>query len=1054
MFTLRRALAAVPAASLGLLALTATGTPAHAVDPTAPAALAGDLRLAAVYADGSPDWIEVANVSGHDVTLTGWDLTDDDPVDDSHPIPDGTALSAGQTLTVQVGTGADPDFGLGKSGDAATLRLSGTAVDSVTWTAKSTATGFARCAYDAAGDTTWTPAAVTQDGTFTCPDAATVAAALTAAVRINEADADGTDTDPDWVELTDTGTVTADVSGWHLTDSKGIAGGDDVVLPAGSTIAPQGFLTTHVDTGATGAFGLGADGKADDATVLLPDAATQVDTVDWAPSGAASGLSWVTGKTIGRCPDGTGPFGLTTGATENAANQCPDTSGGGTGQPGDIRLNEVSNDTDTIELVNTGTAPVDITGWTQVDDDPTHAPKPIPGAGVIEPGAVFSFASVYGLGASDAVTIFDAAGAQVLTYRLPASATPSYARCPDGLGSYQLVPSTQATFGSPNDAGCPAASTVTGFETSSLVLNEVSMNSGGGHGDFIEVKNVGATAVDLTGMGLSDDKHPLDASPDWQPFPAGTMLAPGERAGFETTFGLGGDQGDEANLWLGDKTTLVDGVTWIKGGTGDGTAGHPLPWPATTSIGRCPDDATTVGAWQESNTVTFGAVNDCSAYDGGTSVYDPTTDGAQPWPGGQAIHTSDAADMFYLPASDDGIEETYGDASGAVFDPTDPNTLWVAKNKRGTLFKLRKQADGSWAPAAGWEHGKDVRFVGGTGHPDTEGLTVGPDGDVYMTSERDNANDSVNQNMVLQFDQDASTSELTATRQWDLTSALPDVPANLGLEGVTWVPDSYLVAGGLREAGTGAAYDPASYPLHGSGLFLVAFEGDGNLYAFALNSDGSYAKVATIASGFPAVMDVQYDAERGSVWATCDDTCGDRYAELRPAGGTLARVGLFKAPADMPVLNNEGMAIAPQSTCVGGTKEVVWTDDGNTDHHSLRSGTIACTPPTTGDGGGDGGHAGTPAPPVTTPVTTPVVVHHVTGKSRVGKKLTVTVTAPSGAHVSYQWFAGKKRIKHATHHRLRLTKKLRHKRVKVRVTIMVPGQPPVVRIVKLHARVR
>jgi hypothetical protein len=87
-------------------------------------------------------------------------------------------------------------------------------------------------------------------------------------------------------------------------------------------------------------------------------------------------------------------------------------------------------------------------------------------------------------------------------------------------------------------------------------------------------------------------------------------------------------------------------------------------------------------------------------------------------------------------------------------------------------------------------------------------------------------------------------------------------------------------------------------------------------------------------------------------------------------------------------------------------------------------------------------------------VTTPVTVHHVTGKPRVGKKLTVTVTAPSGAHVSYQWFAGKKRIKHATHHRLRLTKKLRHKRVKVRVTIMVPGQPPVVRIVKLHARVR
>lgn len=1053
MFTLRRALAAVPAASLGLLALTAVATPAHAVDP---AAVAGDLRLMAVYADGSPDWIDVANVSGHGVTLTGWDLTDDDPVDDSHPISDGTALAAGQTLTVQVGTGSDPDFGLGKGGDTATLRLSGAAVDSVTWTAKSTATGFARCSYDAAGDSAWTSAAVAQDGTFTCPDIATVASTLTAAVRINEADADGTGTDPDWVELTDTGIVTADVSGWHLTDSKGIAGGDDIVLPAGSAIAPQGFLTTHVDTDADGAFGLGADGKADGATVLLPDATTQVDTVDWAPSGAASGLSWVTGKTIGRCPDGTGPFGLTGGATENAANQC-DTGGGGgdTGPSSDIRINEVtSKGDDTVELVNTGTDPVSVDGWTYLDGDSTHTPATITDATPIAPGGLFTFDSSLGLGSDDAITIFDTTGAQVDTFAWSGAADPSYARCGDGVGGVQLVLASAATLGSDNAAGCPAAATVKALETSSVILNEVYMNNAStasdNHPDFVEVKNIGAQQLSLAGWGVRDNK---DASKDWMPFPADTVLAPGARVGLEVDvadgFGLGGDQGDEAHLLLSDKATEVDAIGWIKDGTGDGTVDHPIQWPASGSLGRCPDDATTKGSWQGNNAVTFGAANDCSPYTGTSPVYDPTTDGAQPWPGGQTIRTSDAADMFYLPASDDGIEETYGDASGAVFDPTDPNTLWIAKNKRGTLFKLRKQADGSWAPATGWEHGKDVRFADGTGHPDTEGLTVGPDGDVYMTSERDNSNDSVNQNMVLQFDQDAATGELTATRQWDLTSALPDVPANLGLEGVTWVPDSYLVAGGLQDASTGAAYDPASYPRHGSGLFLVAFEGDGNLYAFALNSDDSYTEVATIASGFPSVMDVQYDAERGAVWATCDDTCGDRYAELRPAGGTLARVGLFKAPADMPVLNNEGMAIAPQSTCANGVEEVVWTDDGNTDHHSLRSGTIACTPLPTGGNGDGGDHAGTP----TGPVVTPVVVHPVKGKAKVGKKVTVKVSVPSGARVSYQWFAGKKRIKHATHRKLKLTKKLRHKRIKVKVTITLPGQPPVVRTVKLPKRV-
>ena len=44
----------------------------------------------------------------------------------------------------------------------------------------------------------------------------------------------------------------------------------------------------------------------------------------------------------------------------------------------------------------------------------------------------------------------------------------------------------------------------------------------------------------------------------------------------------------------------------------------------------------------------------------------------------------------------------------------------------------------------------------------------------------------------------------------------------------------------------------------------------------------------------------------------------------------------------MPNLNNEGFAIAPQSTCVAGKKEVVWADDGDTDSHSLRSGTFPC----------------------------------------------------------------------------------------------------------------
>jgi hypothetical protein len=35
----------------------------------------------------------------------------------------------------------------------------------------------------------------------------------------------------------------------------------------------------------------------------------------------------------------------------------------------------------------------------------------------------------------------------------------------------------------------------------------------------------------------------------------------------------------------------------------------------------------------------------------------------------------------------------------------------------------------------------------------------------------------------------------------------------------------------------------------------------------------------------------------------------------------------------------------PQSTCAGGRKTVLWSDDGNNDDHALRSGDLPCTTP-------------------------------------------------------------------------------------------------------------
>src|SRR5262249_61925274 len=154
----------------------------------------------------------------------------------------------------------------------------------------------------------------------------------------------------------------------------------------------------------------------------------------------------------------------------------------------------------------------------------------------------------------------------------------------------------------------------------------------------------------------------------------------------------------------------------------------------------------------------------------------------------------------------------------------------------GSLYKLVEDASGKWGPAAGWEFGVPVRYLGDpTGEPDPEGVTA-VNGKVYVASERDNTNDTVSKISVLEVDpgnivaqNGDKDGDLNATQEWDLGSDLgpnpgvnaetgldPNNPgdANLGIEAVAFVPDSYLTSVGFKDERTGAAYNPAGYPSH------------------------------------------------------------------------------------------------------------------------------------------------------------------------------------------------------------------------------------------------
>jgi hypothetical protein len=715
------------------------------------------------------------------------------------------------------------------------------------------------------------------------------------AVRINEVESNQDTTD--WVEIVNTGRGPVDVSGWIVRDDKDASA---ATVPAGTTLAAGAFLAidTDVAVGSTN-FGLGG---ADQARLFSEDGTTLIDSYSWSAHAST---------TYGRCPDGVGDFTTTLAGTKAAANSCPVPAGADA-----LEINEVKSNPnpDFVEVRNVSDSLVDVADFWVADS--TASPVRITTESTpLQPGQLFAFdpdaiPGGFGLGASDQVTILLSDRTTVVdSYSWTSHRLPSYGRCPDAEGLVE------------NAAPSPGAENV----CQPVRLNEIE-SSGGTPGDWIELVNVTDAPVDVSGWVLKDDDdshaHALAAGT--------TIAAGGYLVVDEAALGFGLGQPDAARLFRADGTTLVDSYAWTT---------H-----ATTTYGRCADGA---GDLVTTRTPTKGAANDCPPPYFGVDT--------EPWPGSQDVTESDAPNAFVSDVS-------AGDVSGLAFDPTEPGVLWAIKNKN-RLFKLTKVA-GLWTPLStdGWAGGKELRFANGAGEPDTEGVTVGPDGAIYATSERDNVSSSVPRNTVLRYDP-AAPGPLTATHEWDLTADFPELAgipggSNLGFEGLTWVPDSYLVANGFLDESTGSAYRPADYAGHGTGLFFLALENDGALYAYALGG-GTPHRVAKVASGFPHVMDTSFDPERQQIWAVCDDTCQGQVSVLRIGGdGRFAVQGGYDRPTGMPNLNNEGFAIAPQATCANGVKEVVWADDTGTGGHSLRSATLPCTPPVT-----------PPAPPVVARVT-------------------------------------------------------------------------------------
>lgn len=404
--------------------------------------------------------------------------------------------------------------------------------------------------------------------------------------------------------------------------------------------------------------------------------------------------------------------------------------------------------------------------------------------------------------------------------------------------------------------------------------------------------------------------------------------APGEReagsdepeAGAEPDAGVDGVA--DADIGADAGTSLDDAGS--DEGDPELDAGADGPWDAGTPEASAPKDAAADAALP------------------GDAELTPTPDAGEPtrfeaWPWTDSVVAVDGANTFSENLS--GLTyESAGDGTGV---------LWAVQDRPAKLHRL--QWNGSiYAPTSGggWNAGKALLYPNGRGAPDAEGVTKADPGApaLYVAAERDNNDDSVSRISVLRYDTSQSGKSLVATHEWSLNAALPGLPANRGIEAITFIPDAFLVRRGLIDDNRGAAYDPDLYPDHAGGLFFVGIEGTGAIDGYALDHrTGGSQRVVSLTSGQAGVMALEFDRDTGYLWTQCDDSCGNRITVLDlDESGRFALRHAFEPDSAIREPHNEGLALASGAECVDGMKAIFWADDAATDGHSIRRGSVRC----------------------------------------------------------------------------------------------------------------
>lgn len=557
--------------------------------------------------------------------------------------------------------------------------------------------------------------------------------------------------------------------------------------------------------------------------------------------------------------------------------------------PSGVVINEIHSQGgpfDWIELLNTSNTSVDLSSWSFTDDDLDRDYAVIADGTVLEPGDYLVLEEEtdfdFGLGGGDAVNLFDDEGIAVDAHEYPshAGAGLTWGRLPNGAGEFTLTAPTPGEANREAEEEEPVETV-----DSPIVINEVESN-GDPVGDWVELANTdGENSVDISGWSILDD----DDSHDPIVFPEGTSI---ESHGYfsiytdtdDDGFGLGGN--DSVRLFDADGE-LVDITTWD---------GH-----AATTWGRIPD---MTGEFEVTGEPTRNMPNIPAG------EQEPVNSQPWLWPV-ESIATADEPNTFD------------GDISGADFDEN--GLAYVVHNGDGHLYVL----DFDEVGAANVLDSYQLRYPDGTGIPDAEGVTVGEDGAIFVATERNNDASSVSRPSVLRFElseEAGELEELAATDEWNLAASTGELGANGGLEAIEWLPGQF------------------------GGSFAVGVEQTGELLFVSLDDAGEHELLEVYEAPFQGVMALDYQERTNELLVMCDEVCegrsvlltlgGESFTELENEDGVV----LIDRPETLPNVANEGFAsfVTEESCASAGVVRTVfqlWTDDNNTDGHSLRTAT-------------------------------------------------------------------------------------------------------------------